>query len=150
VPLPDPPAIFTMSAEADVYPLQAPELADEIDGAIGEGSTFHLTHGFYAQGVGPETAVLPDGWIDRVHRIQNANTGLRVGLCLSIVDLFMSKAWAGRDKDREFCIELIRHAYVKPEEALSRASSMPLEADQQQSLTRRIKRWSQATPPSRK
>jgi hypothetical protein len=62
----------------------------------------------------------------------------------------MSKAWAGRDKDREFCIELIRHAYVKPEEALSRVSSMPLEADQEQSLTRRIKRWSQATPPSRK
>jgi len=35
-----------------------------IDGAIGEGSEFHATKGFYAQGVGPGTAVLPDGWLD--------------------------------------------------------------------------------------
>ncbi len=59
--MPHPPAIFTVSAEADVYPLHAPELADEIDGAIGEGSEFHATNGFHAQGVGPDTAVLPGG-----------------------------------------------------------------------------------------
>ncbi len=57
-PVPHPPAVFTMSAEADIYPLQAPELADKIDGAIGEGSQFHQTYGYYAQGVGPNTAVL--------------------------------------------------------------------------------------------
>jgi hypothetical protein len=62
-PVPNPPEVFTMSAEADIYPLQAPELADRIDGAIGEGSQFHQTYGYYAQGVGPETAVLPRGWI---------------------------------------------------------------------------------------
>jgi hypothetical protein len=90
--IPNPPAFFTMSAEADIYPLADPELADQIDGAIGEGSDFHDTHGFYAQGVGPDTATLPDGWMDRVHRIQNANTDLRVGLCLGVVDLFLSKA----------------------------------------------------------
>lgn len=33
-----PEAVFTVSMEADIYPLQAPELADMIDGAIGEGS----------------------------------------------------------------------------------------------------------------
>jgi len=32
--------VFTMSAEA-IYPLRAPELADKIDGAIGEGAQFH-------------------------------------------------------------------------------------------------------------
>lgn len=59
--VPNPPSVFTMSAEADIYPLQAPELADKIEGAIGEGSRFHETYGYYAQGVGPETAVLPAG-----------------------------------------------------------------------------------------
>jgi len=59
--VPHPHAVFTMSAEADIYPLQAPELADRIEGALGEGSRFHETHGYYAQGVGPETAVLPTG-----------------------------------------------------------------------------------------
>lgn len=73
-PIPNPPEVFTMSAKADIYPLQAPELADRIDGAIGEGSQFHLTYGYYAQGVGPATAVLPRGWIDRVHRVQSAAT----------------------------------------------------------------------------
>ncbi len=139
--IPNPPAFFTMSAEADIYPLQAPALADDIDGAIGEGSEFHNSKGFYAQGVGPETATLPSGWMDRVHKIQNANTDLKVGLCLSVVDLFMSKAWAGRDKDREFCIGLLRHALVTLEDVLAMVPLMPLDEKQQQSLTRRIKRW---------
>jgi hypothetical protein len=145
--IPHPPAVFTVSAEADVYPLHAPELADEIDGAIGEGSEFHLAKGFYAQGVGPDTAVLPDGWLERVHRVQNANTDLRVGLCLSVVDLFLSKAWAGRDKDREFCIELLRHAFVEVAQALALVRRMPLDDLQQQTLTRRIKRWARAAIP---
>jgi hypothetical protein len=139
--IPNPPEFFTMSAEADIYPLDAPEMADQIDGAIGEGSDFHDANGFYAQGVGPETATLPDGWIDRVHRIQNANTDLRVGLCLSVVDLFMSKAWAGRDKDREFCIGLLRHAFVKLEDAVAMVHRMPLDESQRRTLTRRVKRW---------
>jgi hypothetical protein len=62
-PIPHPEAVFTMSAEADIYPLQAPELAEKIDGAIGEGSPFHQTHGYYAQGVGPDTAILPNDWM---------------------------------------------------------------------------------------
>lgn len=72
--VPRPEDVFTVSMEADIYPLQAPELADRIDGAIGEGSQFHETYGYYAQGVGPETACLPAGWMQRVHRIQNRNT----------------------------------------------------------------------------
>lgn len=145
--IPHPPTVFTMSAEADLYPLHAPELADEIDGAIGEGSEFHRSKGFYAQGVGPDTAVLPDGWLDRVHRVQNANTDLRVGLCLSIVDLFLSKAWAGRDKDREFCIELLRHAFVDVEQTLALVPRMPLGEPQRQTLVRRIRRWARSPSP---
>lgn len=47
-PVPNPEAEFTMSMEADIYPLMAPELADRIDGAIGEGSQFHQNYGYYA------------------------------------------------------------------------------------------------------
>jgi hypothetical protein len=81
-PVPRPQDAFTVSMEADIYPLQAPELADKIDGAIGEGSQFHQTFGYYAQGVGPDTAILPADWMQRVHRIQNSNTHDRVGYCL--------------------------------------------------------------------
>jgi hypothetical protein len=50
-PIPNPPAELTMSMAADIYPMNAEEKADAIDGALGEGSRFHETHGYYAQGV---------------------------------------------------------------------------------------------------
>lgn len=78
--------------EADIHPLQAPELADLIDGAIGELSMFHNKFGYYAQGVGPETAHLPQGWQSRLARLQSAATNGRVAYCLDPVDLFVSKA----------------------------------------------------------
>ena len=95
--VPNPEDVFKMSAEADIYPYRAPELANEIDVNIGEGSRFHETHGYYAQGVGPDTAILPAGWESRVHRVQNSNTNDRVGYCLDVLDLFLSKAAAGRE-----------------------------------------------------
>ena len=49
--------------------------ADQVDGAIGELSQFHETFGFYAQGVSVSTAVLPNGWHDRVVSWSNSSTG---------------------------------------------------------------------------
>lgn len=143
-PVPRPEAVFTMSAEADIYPLQAPELSDAIEGALGEGSPFHESFGYYAQGVGPETAVLPAGWMDRVHRVQSEATNGRVGYCLDLVDLFLSKAAAGRDKDREFCMAMLAHAYVEVAAALNRVGDMPLEGARQRQLRAAIRRWAKA------
>jgi hypothetical protein len=69
-PIPNPPKVFSVSMEADIYPLNDPTLAEKIEGAIGEGSHFHQTFGYYAEGVGPDTAILPKDWLSRVHRIQ--------------------------------------------------------------------------------
>lgn len=140
--IPNPDAVFTMSAEADIYPLAAPDLADKIDGALGEGSQFHETYGYYAQGVGPDTAVLPSGWQRRLHRVQNAATNDRVGYCLDLVDLFLSKAAAGRDKDRLFCIALLQHGHVSSADALARVPVMPLDKDGKRRLRAAITRWS--------
>jgi hypothetical protein len=140
-PIPNPPEMFTMSAEVDIYPLRAPELADQIDAAIGEGSQFHETYGYYAQGVGPETAILPAGWLQRLCRIQNAATNDRVGYCLDVVDLFMAKAAADRDKDREFNMGLLKHGFVSATDALSLVSSMPLDDAEKRRLAARIRRW---------
>ena len=139
--VPRPEAVFTVSMEADIYPLQAPELADKIDGAIGEGSRFHDTYGYYAQGVGPETACLPTDWMQRVHRIQNRNTQDRIGYCLDVLDLFLAKAVAAREKDREFCIALLQYGYVSLEAALAPVGDMPLDAKAQQTLRATMRRW---------
>ncbi len=109
-----------MSMEADLYPRVQPELADQVDGAIGEGSTFHETHGYYAQGVGPDTATLPAGWQQQLVRVENPNTGGHAGLCLEVHDLAISKYVAGREKDREFTRELARHSMTRRATLLKR------------------------------
>jgi len=141
---PGPHEVFTMSAEADIYPLDAPALADLIDTQIGEGSAFHDAFGYYAQGVGPETAILPRNWLLRVHRVQNDGTEGYLGLCLDVVDLFMSKAAAGRDKDRAFCMALFEYGYVQLDQVLGMVEHMPMEPDEQKRLRRTIQRWAQA------
>lgn len=130
-----------MSAEADIYLRYAPELADKIEGGLGEGSDFHHTYGLYAQGVGPETAFLPNGWETRLWKVQNGNTDNRIGWCLDVDDLFMSKAAAAREKDQVFCVAFLKRGYVSLERALAIAPSMPLEPDGQAKLVARIKRW---------
>ena len=147
-PVPNPESVFTVSMEADIYPKEAPELADKIDGAIGEGSQFHETHGYYAQGVGPKTATLPSDWQRRLHRVQNANTNGRVGYCLDVIDLFLSKAAAGRDKDREFCVALLQHAYVTLDQVLELVPTMPINDPGQRALRATIRRWAKALPPT--
>jgi len=103
---PNAPAQLLVSAEADLFPLHRPELADLIDGSIGEGSRFHELFGYYAQGVSERTATLPAGWPSRLVRIANANTRGVSGLCLEINDLAISKYVAGREKDLGFTREL--------------------------------------------
>lgn len=124
---PDAPAELLVSVEADVYPKNAPQLADLIDGSIGELSPFHQTFGYYAQGVGPETAKLPAGWETRLVKVQNANTHGAIGWCLEVHDLALSKYAAGRDKVLAFTRVLATHALVQRATLEERAAHMPLE-----------------------
>jgi hypothetical protein len=99
---PNAPDDLLVSQEADIYPRHRPELADLIDGSIGEESPFHATFGYYAQGVGPNTAVLPEGWEGRLVKVQSPNTDLKIGYCLEPHDLAVSKLVAARPKDLDF------------------------------------------------
>jgi hypothetical protein len=124
---PNAPTRLLASMEADVYPKHNPERADRVDGAIGEGSSFHELHGYYAQGVGPETAVLPGGWQDRLVIVKNENTNGIAGLCLEVHDLAISKVVAGRTKDLEFIQELIRHTMIRKNILLTRLDEAELQ-----------------------
>jgi len=53
-----PPELLT-SMEADIYPLRTPEVAIQIAGSLGDGSSFHNSFGYHAHGVGPLTAKPP-------------------------------------------------------------------------------------------
>lgn len=106
------PPIAFLSTEADVYPRNHPERADDIDAAIGELSVFHGTYGYYAHGVSPKTAVLPAGWEQRLIHVSGPNTEGATGFCLDVHDLVLSKYAAGREKDLEFNRAVIQYGCV--------------------------------------
>lgn len=135
---PDAPAELIRSMEADLYPLHNPEMADEIDGAIGEGSPFHDHYGFYAQGVGPETAVLPAGWQRRLIEVKSPATSPGVGLCLEVHDLAISKYIAGRSKDLEFTQELARHGMTNKDVLLERLAATEVDESRRALAHQRI------------
>jgi hypothetical protein len=97
------PARATLSVEADLLPIDAPDMADLLTGTIGELSAFHDSWGYFGDGVSIDTAVLPEDWQNRLIPIDNENTNGYIGLCLEVHDLLVSKYVAGREKDREFC-----------------------------------------------
>jgi hypothetical protein len=123
---PDAPAELLVSMEADLFPKNRPERWDLIDGSIGEGSPFHTTYGYYGQGVEEGTAVLPQGWRDRLVPIRNANTRGVVGLCLEPHDLAIAKYVAGREKDHLFLRAAIAHRLLVKKVLLERLTATPL------------------------
>ncbi len=137
---PDAPISLRMSAGADVFPLHHPERADLIDGNIGEGSSFHELHGYYAQGVGERTAVLPKGWQQRVIPIRNPNTSGVTGLCLEVHDLAISKHVTGSEKDLAFTRELAYQGMTERKTLLARLALTAIEGPLRKLITERIRR----------
>lgn len=70
---PEAPALMRASVEIDAYPANAREwetksgleASEEVNALFGYGSDFHVTHGFYIDGVDETTATLPPDWRDR-------------------------------------------------------------------------------------
>jgi len=117
---PQAPAELLISVEADVYPLRFPERGDLIDGSIGEGSPFQDSFGYYAHGVDETTAILPEGWKDRMVVITGENTRHARGWCPEVHDLAIAKYVAGREKDLEYNGVLARHGMTIREVLLAR------------------------------
>ncbi|WP_330464435.1 DUF6036 family nucleotidyltransferase [Micromonospora zamorensis] len=106
----------TASMEVDVAFFNDPDdkKADQVDGAIGELSPFHEMNGYYAQGVSVSTAVLPDGWRDRLVLVESQSTQPGRGYTLEPHDCVVSKLVAGREKDHAFANALIRAGLIDP------------------------------------
>ena len=97
------------------------ERADLIDGAIGALSSFDETFGYHADGVGPETAVMPSDWMSRasLHYIGDVTA-----ICPEVHDLAVSKCVAGRDKDGDFVRTLLREGMIDKATLLERIRSL--------------------------
>jgi hypothetical protein len=141
------PPIAFWSIEADVYPRNHPERADQIDAAIGELSYFHLTHGYYAHGISPRTAILPAEWERRLIPISNPNTGGATGLCIDVHDLALSKYAAAREQDIEFNRELARHGIVSKRKLTRLVPTMPIDDERKRLILDHVNRDFAASNP---
>ena len=135
------PEELLISREVDTYPAAVPERADLIDGSIGELSPFHEQFGYYAHGVGPETAVLPAGWKERLVVVSNENNGGITDLCLHPADLAISKMIAGREKDLDYVGILLQQGLVDEDEIRSLLQELSQDqVDRVESLLKRLRR----------
>jgi hypothetical protein len=128
----------TMSIEIDILPIaddndETTRLADLIEGVAGEWSPFEQQHGFSIDGVDQLTSVLPDGWRDRLVKVQNANTAAPsgkpryIGWCLDKEDLCVAKLCAFREKDQNFVAALLDAGLVDAAVITQRLAAAPAE-----------------------
>ena len=139
---PSAPDDLLRSMEADIYPKDSPEKAVDIEGSLGDGSSFHQTHGFYAQGVGPETAKPPEGWQARLVKMdvrpRPGTEGKVVAYCLEVHDLVLSKLVAGRERDWEFAQDALRVGIVDADVLVSRIDALPVSGAKREYIRRML------------
>jgi len=138
---PDAPEALRQSAEADVAPVHAVDMADAIDAQLGELSQFHDAFGFYVHGLSIDAAVLPAGWQKRAIAVRNDNTRNMTGWCVEAHDLAASKLVAFREKDRDFVRVLIVENLIKPATLLRRLRALPDRPQVTEQLRRAIRSW---------
>jgi hypothetical protein len=129
---PDAPEALLFSMEADLFPLRASEAGRAVDSAMGDGSPFHEAFGYYAHGVGRDTARAPVGWEERLVSVEVPPlTGAqrrRVGWCMEPHDLMLAKLARGDERDWQFVEVAVRGGLVEIDLLRLRSQSMP-EAD---------------------
>jgi hypothetical protein len=125
------------SIEVDLTPKNNPNAVDKIDGAMGENSMFHQTHGFYVHGVSLDAVKLPDGWEDRTVKVQDYMNAKNIGWCLEAHDLAASKLIAFREKDTEFVRRLLIEEMIFSDTLLERLNKTVADPE----LLDRAKRW---------
>jgi hypothetical protein len=122
--VPNAPVELLVSQEVDLYAPADEAASDLVDGSIGEKSPFHESFGYYAHGVGQETAILPSGWRERAVAIQTPFTGGVTGICPAPADLAVSKLAAWREKDEEYVRVLVQQGIVSVDHILARLGEL--------------------------
>ncbi len=116
----DIPDEMALTREADLFAYDVPDsaeaarIADDLDAVLGQASQFDQTFGYYCDGVGPETAILPDDWRDRAKAYSSERTGGVTAIVPEPNDIALSKLCAGREKDTAWIAAAIRHGLVDP------------------------------------
>jgi len=137
---PEAPESLRASIEVDVQPKNMTEKTIFVDGALGQDSIFHQTHGFYVHGISIEAATLPEGWENRTIPVSHEyRTRGCIGHCLEAHDLAASKLVAYREKDREFVTILLNERLIAGTTLLHRITQLPVEEDVRERLVKWVR-----------
>jgi hypothetical protein len=137
---PNAPKDLRASIEVDVQPKNRPDNVHLIDGALGEFSLFHQTHGFYVHGLPiEEAASLPPGRQDRTKAINDEiSTRGKTGWCIEVHDLAASKLVAYREKDRDFLRVLLTEKMIVAETLIKRMQMLQIDEQLREHLLQRV------------
>jgi hypothetical protein len=94
------PPRMAVSVDVDAWCKSDPARVFELGPALGHGSAFEERHGYYLDPVSPRVATLPDGWDDRLIRIELAPS--LVAWFLEPHDAAVSKYARMEPRDREW------------------------------------------------
>ncbi|MGD9562489.1 MAG: DUF6036 family nucleotidyltransferase [Pyrinomonadaceae bacterium] len=118
------PELSRVSNECDFLMLGLTAAAREkIQADYGITSEFQVETGTHIDLVGLATVVLPEGWQNRLVPLKRPS-GETIAYCLDIYDLFVSKFFAGREKDLLFMTGLFAADRLEIDRVAERLSSM--------------------------
>jgi len=123
---------LALSREADIFADtddmdEIERVADELDGVLGQASTFDASFGYYCDGVGAETAVLPRQWRDRAVVFETPATGGVSALAPEPDDLGLAKLAAGREKDMAWLLAAADDGLLDFQTMRARLPEFPVE-----------------------
>ena len=95
-----PPDAMTGSIDVDLYPKNDPGRAFEVSKVLGLGSEFERIYGYYADAVSPMLPTLPEGWEQRLIKIE-FDSGVSAWF-LEPNDAAISKYFRSEPRDREW------------------------------------------------
>src|SRR6266851_1818919 len=135
----------TGSMEVDITFFDDPDddKSGLVDAAIGELSDFHNEYGYYPQGVSITTAVLPEGWRDRLVPYETPRTMPGRGLCLEPHDCILAKLVRFDEKDQDLAVALVRKGLIDLDILADRVGTLPV----QPAVIDRIRNWIAAMRP---
>ncbi|HWF01793.1 MAG TPA: DUF6036 family nucleotidyltransferase [Caulobacteraceae bacterium] len=124
------PAEMAMTREVDLFAYDvdaatAESIAFEIDGSLGQASQFDATYGYYCDGVGPDTAILPTDWQTRAKEYLSPGTEGVKAIVPHPDDIALAKLCAGREKDYSWLVAAIRGGMIEPSAMRERLDRLP-------------------------
>jgi hypothetical protein len=138
----DIPEVMAMSRDVDLFAYDTPnagEVADLLDGAIGQASPFDNEFGYYCDGVDELTAVLPTDWEERARTYSNDATKGVEALVPEPNDIALSKAVAWREKDVDWLRAAIVHRIIDVDVMCARIVLLPARAGDLSALESRLR-----------